>query len=178
MLACNFFLTAVAASWTRAGLDRLLTLQTVFRLRTADAILPEDWSVIDKGQLELWHEVIMEPATACHRGVEHIWHEQWHTHRNVRLLQVQNLVRVRQKPTDEFDIMVSHQHYATQHTSNKLMHLLFIYHFKATSQHVPSDPLFIPCSVYFPLLFTTDIALIIFFLCAYQAKETKQKCAA
>ena len=110
---------AAAASWTRAGLDRLLTLQTVFRLRTADAILPEDWSVIDKGQLELWHEVVMEPATACHRGVEHVWHEQRHTHRNVRLLQVQNLVRVRQKPTDEFDIMVSHQHYATQHTNKK-----------------------------------------------------------
>lgn len=57
----------------------------------ADAFLPQDGSVIHKGELELRLQVKVLPSTHSHRRVEDVGHKERDTEGDVGLDQIQNL---------------------------------------------------------------------------------------
>lgn len=57
----------------------------------ADAVLPEDRSVVDKGQPQLGLEVKVLPAACSHRWVEHVGNIKGHPQGHEGLDQVQYL---------------------------------------------------------------------------------------
>lgn len=67
-----------------------LTLQ--FGLRgAADAVLPENGSVVHESEPQLWLQVEVLPATGSHGRVEHVRHVQRHAQGHVGLDQVKHL---------------------------------------------------------------------------------------